>query len=386
MRLGVPKEILENENRVAALPETVERYVEMGWEVHVETAAGEGALRSDQEYEKVGAIIEKDVEKLFSQSDLILKVKQPCINEKTGKQEAEMIREGAVLIAFLHPAAPSNHDIVRMLRDRNITSLTMDDIPRIPRAKKMDPLMSMSQVTGYKSVLIAANRLPKLIPEMSTSMGETKPAAFLVVGAGVVGREAIITAKRLGGIVKAVDTRVEGREAAGRLGAEVAGVDVPAQVAVGEGGKAGALPSEWLQKVRDALASLVREVDVVICSALVPGERAPVLITKEMVSEMKPGSVIVDVSVDQGGNCEATIPGEEVKLNGVTLCGRMNIPGSLPVHASWLYANNVCEYVQNLYKKGIETLDLEDEIVQHSLVTHQGNIVHKGALKAMGEG
>lgn len=384
MILGIPKEILENENRVSALPETVEKYVNMGFHVLVESSAGVGTLRCDEEYEKAGAKILRDAETLFAKSDLILKVKQPCFNQRTGKHEVEMMREGAILITFLHPAAPANHDVVRKLRDRNITAFTMDGIPRTSRAQRMDALTSMSTVTGYKSVLIAANHFPKLIPMIATAIGTIKPARFLVIGAGVVGLQAIATAKRLGGTIKAVDIREEARKGAESLGAKVAGFDVPAELSIGEDGYAKALPSDWLGKERNALKPIVAEADIVILSALVPGEMAPVLITEEMGRGMRPGSVIVDVSIDQGGNSTLTEPGRAVVKYGVLVYGALNIPGSMPVHASWLYANNVAHYVENLFKKGLGTPDMDDDIVRNSAVTYGGKIVHKGALKAMG--
>ena len=383
MILGIPKEILANEGRVAALPETVEEYVKMGFEALVESSAGEGALRSDEEYEKAGAKIVRDAQTLLSKSDLVLKVKQPWFNEKVGRHEAEMVREGAIVIAFLHPAAPANHDMIDVLRKRNITALTMDGIPRTSRAQSMDALTSMSTVSGYKSVLIAANRFPKFIPIIGTVVGTIQPAKFLVVGAGVVGLQAIATARRLGGSVMAVDIKEDARKAADSLGAKVAGFEVPAELAVGERGYAKALPPEWLEKERVAIGPLVAEADILILSALVPGEMAPVLVTEEMVRGMKPGSVVIDVAIDQGGNCALSEPGHEIVRSGVLVCGLWNIPGSMPVHSSWLYANNVLHYVENLFKHGLGTPDLDDEIVQHSLVTYQGKIVHKGTLKAM---
>jgi len=358
----------------------------MGFKVIVECSAGKGSLWSDDEYEKAGAKITKETESLFSQSDIILKVKQPCFNDKIGKHEVEMMREGTILITFLHPAAPSNHEMIRLLRDRNITAFTMDGIPRTSRAQKMDALTSMSTVTGYKSVLIASNHLPKFVPMIGTAIGTIKPANFLIVGVGVVGLQAIATAKRLGGMVKVVDIREDARKDAASLGAKIAGIDVPSDLATGEGGYAKALPHEWLEKERSMLRPLVEESDILILSALVPGEVAPVLITKEMAVNMKPGSVIVDVSIDQGGNCVLTKPGCEIIENDVYICGLLNIPGSVPVHASWLYEKNMLEYVKNLFKKGIGSLDMEDDIVQHSIVTYQGKIVHHGTIKAMKEG
>ena len=385
MIIGIPKEILDQENRVAALPEMVSKYIEMGFDVLVESSAGECSLHSDEEYEKAGAKIIGEASELYSKSDIILKVKQPCFNEKIRKSEAEMLREGSILITFLHPANPAHHDMIRMLRDRNITSLTMDGIPRTSRAQRMDALTSMSTITGYKSVIMAANYLPKFIPMIGTAIGTIKPAKFLIVGCGVVGLQAIATAKRLGGIIKTVDIREDARQGAVSLGAKVVGFEVPDELAIGEGGYAKALPTDWVEKERKALKPHVEESNIVILSALVPGEVAPVLITEEMVSKMAPGSVIVDVSIDQGGNCALTEPGKEVLRHSVLVSGVQNIPGSVPVHASWLYSNNLYEYVKNLFKKGVGTLDMDDDIVQHSIVTHDGKILHKGTIKAMGE-
>jgi NAD(P) transhydrogenase subunit alpha len=383
MILGIPKEILDDELRVAALPETVAEYVKMGFDVFVQSSAGEGALRSDMEYEKAGANIVGDPAALLAESEVVVKVKQPWFNSQIGKHEIEMMRPGSVLVSFLHPAAPANRDLIGMLAARNITALTMDDVPRISRAQTMDALTSMSTVTGYKSVLIAANRFPKFVPMIGTAIGTIKAAKFLVIGIGVVGLQAIAAAKRLGGSTKAVDIKEDARKAADSLSAKIAGFDVPPEMAIGEGGYARALPAAWIEKERQAIGPHVEEADIVILSALVPGEVAPVLVTEEMVRRMKPGSVIVDVSIDQGGNCSLTEPGRETVKFGVHLFGLWNIPGSMPVHASWLYAHNVLHYVKNLFKKGLDKPDLDDEIVRHSLVTHQGRIVHQGTLKSM---
>ena len=330
-----------------------------------------------------GAKIIDDPQTLFGQSDVILKVKQPVFNEETGKHEVEMIREGAILITFLHPAAPANHPMVRSLQERNITALTMDGVPRIPRARTMDPLISMSTVSGYKAVLMAANRFPRFIPTIDTTLGTLRPAKFLVVGAGVVGMQAIETALRLGGVVEVMDIRQDARQRAERLGARAVGFDVPTDLSTEKSGSTKALPSDWVEKAREAMGPFVEQADIVILGALVPGEVAPVLITEEMVARMKPGAVIVDVAVDQGGNCALTQPGAEIVRHGVVVCGVLNIPGSVPVDASWLYANNVLQYVKNLFNNGLDAPDLDDQIVRHSLVTHRGEIVHQGTLKAM---
>jgi NAD(P) transhydrogenase subunit alpha len=384
MRIGIPKEILPEEKRVAATPETVLKYIQTGFKVAVESTAGEGVGRSDEEYQDAGASIISDVKKLFSDSDIILKVKQPVFNDGIDQHEARMLRDGSILITFLHPAAHGNHEMVKILRDKNITAFTMDGIPRIPRAQRMDALSSMSTVTGYKAVLMAANRLPKFVPMITTAIGTVKPAQFLIVGTGVVGLQAIATAKRLGGVVKAMDIRKEACTQAESLGAKVAPFDIPQELAVGKGGYAKSLETEWLDIERNVMKPFLEEADVVVLSALVPGEVAPVLITPEMVRGMKRDAVIMDIAIDQGGNCAATEPGEFVQKEGIHICGIQNIPGRMAVHASWLYANNMYYYVENLFKNGLGTLDLDDEIVKESLVTYQGKIVFEGALKAMG--
>jgi NAD(P) transhydrogenase subunit alpha len=385
MLIGIPKEILPEERRVAALPETVARFVEMGFRVLVETSAGQGVFRADAEYAKAGAEIAPDAHTVYERADLILKVKQPWVHPATARPEAEMVRSGATLICFLHPAAPGNHAMVRTLSERRITSLTMDGIPRISRAQTMDALTSMSTVTGYRAMLMAAGHFPRFVPMIGTAIGTIPPAQVLVVGAGVVGLQAIATAKRLGAMVKAIDIRSEARqEAASLKGVQVLGFEVPDELAHGEGGYARALPLEWLQRERQLLRSVVPQMDIIILSALVPGEVAPVLITPETVSSMKPGSVIVDVSIDQGGNCALSEPGREITVHDVCVCGTANIPGSMAVDASWLYAHNMQHFVENLFPKGPGPMNLDDEIVRHALVTIDGRIVHPGALKAMG--
>jgi len=337
----------------------------------------------DEDYAKAGAKLSEDVDGLYARSQVILKVKQPCLHRGLHKHEAELLRPGTVLVTFLHPATPSHHPIVEQLRKGRVTSFTMDGVPRTSRAQAMDGLTSMSTITGYKSVLLAACRLPRFIPMVGTASGPLGPAKALVVGIGVVGLQAIATAKRLGAVVTAVDIRRDAREQARSLGAKDGGVDVPDEVAQGQGGYARALPTEWLEKERAALAPLVAAADLVILSALVPGEVAPVLVTDEMVATMKPGSAIVDVSVDQGGNCGATRPGEEIVRHGVTIVGTQNIPGSVAVDSTKLYARNMMKFVQNLFKQGPGKIDWDDEIVRACLVTHEGTIHHAGALKAM---
>lgn len=384
MVVGIPKEILENEGRVAALPSEVAEYVKMGFEVLVETNAGAAAFQSDDDYKAAGASIVADVADLWDRADIILKVKQPEPNTALGKHEAELMSEGKILITFLHPANPSNHGFVRTLAERKVTALTMDGIPRISRAQTMDALTSMSTITGYKSVIMGAHRLPEFIPMIGTAIGVTRPRNCLIIGTGVIGLQAVATAKRLGGVVRALDIREAARTEADSLGAKIAGFEVPPEIAMAEGGYARSLPQEWLEKEREALKPVAVDSDLIILSALVPGEVAPVLITEEMVAGMRPGSVIIDVSVDQGGNCACTQAGKEVYVDGVLVSAIANIPGSMPVVASWLYGKNMLEYVKNLFKNGLDAPDWDDDIVQSTLVTRGGEIVHKGTLQAMG--
>ena len=384
MLIGIPKEIMLKENRVAALPETVAKFKKLGLDVLVETKAGDGAFTDDDAYLKAGAEIAADAAEVFDRSDVILKVKEPLFNDQFNTHEIDMLKENQILITFLHPAAPSNHGAVKKLQDRNITAFTMDGIPRISRAQRMDPLTSMSAITGYKAIIIAAANFPKFIPMVGTSIGMIKPAKILVIGAGVVGLQAIATGKRLGGVVKAIDIRPDAKKEAESLGVKVVGFDVPPELAIGEGGYAKALPQEWLEKERQALAPLVAESDIIVLSALIPGEAAQHIITKEMVETMNPGSVIIDVSIDQGGNCALTDPGKELIHNGVYICGIKNIPGSLPVHSSWLYANNLYYFVENLFKNGENEFNMDDEIIKDSLVTHKGELYHQGTRKVLG--
>jgi len=386
MIVGVPKEIMAEEGRVALLPQQVEEVRKRGHRVLVESGAGIGSFIEDRAYFEAGAEIVSDVRELYEKAEVVLKVKEPMLNEKIGEHEISMMRQGTVLVTFLHPANPANHATVRQLCERGITAFSMDAIPRISRAQAMDALSSMSTVAGYKATLMAAHRYPKFIPMVGTAVGATPPANFLVVGTGVVGLQAVATAKRLGAVVSCVDIRAAAREASRSLGAKDAGWDVPKEIAEGEGGYAKALPPEWLKREQEALAPLAKEADVIILGALIPGEQAPVLITKDVVSSMKPGTVIVDVSVDQGGNCELTEGGKETTLdNGVTINGYKNIPGSMPAHASMLYSKNICNFILNLYKGDSGEMDLKDEINKEALITHQGKILHAGALKAMGE-
>jgi NAD(P) transhydrogenase subunit alpha len=382
--IGIPCEIMNGESRVAAIPETVKKLVNDGARVLIETNAGLKSYFSNELYENVGAEITINVEDIYETSDLILKVKEPLFNKLLNKSEAEMMKKGQYLITFLHPASPSNHKMVSELAEKGVNSLTLDGMPRITRAQTMDALTSMSTVAGYKSVLMAANRLRKFMPMVGTAVGMIKPANVLVIGTGVAGLQAIATARRLGAVVSAIDIRSDAQEQAKSLGAKIIDVGVPKEIAVGDGFYACSLPENWLSHERDIIREKISQFDIIILSALVPGKRAPVLITDDMVKMMNPGSVIVDIAIDQGGNCEATVSGEVVEKYLVSIDGTKNIPGQVPESSTWMFAHNIFNFLSYLVKDGQIVLDWEDEVISSTIVTFEGKILHKGTREAMG--
>lgn len=384
MIVGIPKEIMPGEARVAATPETVKKFVADGMTVLVESKAGDQSLYYDEQYCEAGAEIVLDAEHLFEKADLILKVKEPLFNEKFGKHEVDMMHPGQYLITFIHPASPVNHPMVRKLAEKGVIGLTLDSIPRISRAQNMDALTSMSTCAGYKGIVMAADDLSIFMPQMFTAVGMLKSASVLVIGAGVAGLQALATAKRLGAVTYAMDIRPAASEQAKSLGAKVIETGVPEELAVGKGGYAQKLSEEWLKKEREVLAGVLKDMDIVFCSALIPGKVAPVLITEKMVESMKNGSVIVDISIDQGGNCEVTPPGKKAVIHNVIVQGIKNIPGLIPTSSTWMFSQNVYNLVKYLSKEGQLSLDMNDEITQSILVTHNGKIVHEGAREAMG--
>lgn len=383
LTIGIPKEIMVGERRVAATPEVVRKVVLDGAKVVVEIGAGEGSFFTDDEYKAAGAELIADAEEVFAKSDLILKVKEPRFSDKKSKHEIDMMKEGQYLITFLHPASPANHQMIRKLASKRIIAISLDSIPRISRVQTMDALTSMSTVAGYKAVLIAANMLPAFMPMISSAVGTIQPANVLVIGTGIAGLQSLATAKRLGAIVYAADIRPDACEQAMSLGAKIIDVQVPAEVAVAEGGYVRKLPEEWLAKEQQALRQSVNLADIVILTALIPGKVAPILITEEMVKSMKTGSVIVDVAIDQGGNCEISEAARLVTKHGVNIDGTLNIPSMVPRSSTWMFANNVYNLVTYLIKDGKVNLNMDDEIIASSLVTKDGKIVHAGTLEAM---
>lgn len=376
MRVGVPKETLQGERRISAVPETVSKMTKAGMQVIVEAGAGNAAFISDRELEAAGATIAPSAQALLSEADVLLKVNKPTTDE------IGQMKEGAILISFLQPFA--SPEIIKKLAERKITALSMEMVPRITRAQRIDALSTMSTVAGYKVVLMAANACGRFFPMLSTAAGTIQPARAIIIGAGVAGLQAIATAKRLGAVVTAFDVRPAAGEQVKSLGAEFVSLEVPHEQAEDVGGYAKELPQEFYKKEQELIRKHSKEADIIITTALIPGKRAPILITEDMVKEMKPGSVIVDMSVEQGGNCALSELGKEVIKHGVTLIGLLNIPSTMPVHASLLYARNILAFLNLISPDGKSAkIDLSDDIIKGSLITHNGQIVHSAIKEAV---
>lgn len=386
LNLGIPSEIMEHEYRVSAIPETVAKLIAEGAHVLVESGAGESAHHYDDTYREAGAEIVADSDTVFERSDVILKVKEPQFNTKRNRHEVTMMRQGQTLVAFLHPASPANHQMVRDLAAKGVVSFTLDGVPRLPRAQPMDALTSMSTVAGYKGVIMAADELGCFMPLTNTAVGMLEPAQVFVVGTGVAGLQALATAKRLGAANFAADIRPEAVEQARSLRAQIIETGVPAEVATGTGGYAKVLPREWLLREQEAIQDAAFQSDIVVLSALVPGRVAPLLISEDTVRGMKPGSVIVDIAIDQGGNCALTEPGRTVVKHATSIIGAKNIPGYVPRTATWLFAHNLFNFLSYLVHDGKVRADRSDEIIGPTLVTLDGEVVHAGALEAMEQG
>ncbi|HAA53860.1 MAG TPA: Re/Si-specific NAD(P)(+) transhydrogenase subunit alpha [Myxococcales bacterium] len=377
----VPKEVTPDETRVAATPETVKQLVKRGFRVLVQHDAGKGSFHSDNDYIDAGAEICREVEEGYKTADVLLKFHAPQEHPDFGKHEVSMLKKGALVISFLWPL--QEHEDVKRLQSHNVTSFAMDQIPRISRAQDMDALSSQSNIAGYKAALMAAEALPKLLPLMMTAAGTIKPAKIVIMGAGVAGLQAIATAKRLGAVVEVSDIRPAVKEQVQSLGAKF--IEVESDEALeDEGGYAKEVSKDFLQKQQEVVRQHVVAADAVITTALVPGKRAPVLITKDMVEEMKPGSVIVDLAAEQGGNCEVTTLNRQIVHNGVMVIGHAQLAAKLPKDASEMYARNILTVLKHLFDKEANlTLDFEDEITAGSIVTHDGEIVSARVREAM---
>jgi NAD(P) transhydrogenase subunit alpha len=378
MKIAVPRETAEGEARAALTPPVAGQLVAAGNEVLVQAGAGEAAHFTDAAYSEAGARIVPDAPALYGEADLVLRVGRPS------DEEIEMLRPDAVLIGTL--GTLSNPKLAARLAERGITAISMDAIPRITRAQSMDSLSSQSTVGGYKAVLLAASRLPKFFPLLTTAAGTVRPARGLIMGAGVAGLMAIGTARRLGAVVEAFDVRPVVKEQVESLGGifiEVPMSDEEKAAAQTTGGYAREMGEDYQRRQRELIAERVQAADFVITTALIPGRPAPKLVTADMVRTMQPGSVIVDMAAEAGGNCELTEPGNEVTVDGVTIIGFTNLPATVPTHATQMYAKNVQTLVEHLAPEGQLRIDLEDEITRGATITHGGKVVHEATAAAL---
>jgi NAD(P) transhydrogenase subunit alpha len=373
MKIGVISETLPGERRVALVPDAAARLATSGFEVVVEAGAGEQAGFIDDAYREAGVAIEADRWTLLGTADVVLSVQPPRL------EDVARLRVGAATISFLQPATQGA--IIEALAARGVTAFSLELLPRISRAQSMDALSSQASLAGYKAVLMAANRLGKFFPMLMTAAGTIPPARVLVLGAGVAGLQAIATARRLGAVVEAYDVRPAVKEEVKSLGASFLEFELEAQV--GEGGYAREQSEEFLNKQRELLTERVAAADVVITTAAIPGRRAPLLVTAPMVKGMRRGSVIVDLAAETGGNCEVTQPGQVVQVDGAWVDGTTNVPSTMALHASQLYARNVTNLLRHLVSDGKLKLDFEDEITRSCCVTHAGQVVNERARQLM---
>jgi NAD(P) transhydrogenase subunit alpha len=378
MRIAIPREIAPGEQRVALTPDMVARLTKAGHAVSVQSGAGERAGFPDAAYAAVGATLVADAAALYGEAEAVLKVHRPGASAlPNGRHETDLLRPGSILIAFLRPAGDAA--LLERLAARDVTAFSMELVPRISRAQSMDALSSQATVAGYKAVLLAANALPKFFPMLMTAAGTIRPATVLIIGAGVAGLQAIATARRLGAVVESFDTRPAVKEQVQSLGAKFVSIELETRDAEDAGGYAKALSADHLQREQALIAKHVTGADAVITTAQIPGRPAPVLITEAMVAAMRPGSVIVDLAAESGGNCEASQPGRTVTVHGVTVMAPLNLPSELALHASQMYARNVTALLELLAPKGLLNVDMNDEIVRGSCVTHGGRVLYPPA-------
>ena len=375
MIFAIPKETADNEKRVALTPSLISRYTKQDIEVRVESGAGEGSWNTDEAYKEAGAVVVESADKIY-EADVILRVQPPT------SEEVKKMKKGTVLVCFLW--ALTSKELVEELKEQGVTAIGLEAVPRISRAQKMDALSSMSSIAGYKSVLMGADHLAKYMPMMMTAAGTIAPAKVLVLGAGVAGLQAIATARRLGAAVEAFDIRPAVKEQVESLGAKFVDVPMEESDTETEGGYAKELDKRQQEKQREVIHEHAAKSDIVITTALVPGKKAPLLITEAMVNDMKAGSVVVDLAAEQGGNCEVTEPGKTINHNNVQILGPLNVPSMMPYHASELYGKNIGALVDHLLDEGEIKLDFEDEITKQSTITYDGKIQSPNVRKHYG--
>ena len=374
MIVGVPKESYPGERRVALVPVVIPILAKAGIEVLVEKDAGEQAGYPDAAYLEKGAKIAPDRAAVFSSADIVAQVLCYGSNDATGEADLALMRSGQVLVGFLRPFGSS--DVVQQIARAGVTSLSVELMPRTTRAQSMDALSSMGTVCGYKAVLLAAETSPRIFPMMTTAAGTITPARVFVIGAGVAGLQAISTARRLGAVASAYDMRPAAKEQVQSLGGRFVELPIEAQNAQDARGYGTAQDESFYARQRELLTRVVADSDIVISAAVIPGKKSPVLITADMVKGMAPGSVIVDLAAERGGNCELTKTGETIQVHGVTIIGAINLASSVPYHASQMYARNLTTYLTYLVKDGKIQLNLQDEIVRETLITNGGDVVN----------
>jgi H+-translocating NAD(P) transhydrogenase subunit alpha len=375
VNIGVPKENYPGERRVALVPLVVPMLAKSGFQVVVETGAGAQAGYPDSQYVEKGARIVPERSDVFGEAEIVVQILCYGSNDVTGHADLPLMRRGQTLMGFLRPFGSAQ--VLQEIADRGVTSFSVELIPRTTRAQSMDALSSMATICGYKAVLVAADRLPRLFPMLTTAAGTITPARVLVIGAGVAGLQAIATARRLGAVASAYDLRPAAKEQVQSLGGRFVELPVEAKDAQDERGYARAQDETFYQRQRELLGRVVRESDIVITAAVIPGKKSPVLVTREMVDGMAPGSVILDLAAERGGNCELTRTGQTVIEHGVTIIGAINFASGVPYHASQMYARNLTAFLQYLVKDGKLQLNMEDEIIRDTLVTHDGEIVNQ---------
>ena len=382
MIVGVPKEIYPGERRVALTPAVVPLLAKAGLEVVLEAGAGEQAGYPDAQYQEKGAKILPDRSAVFAQSDIIVQVLCHGANDKTGASDLPLMRKGQVLIGFLRPLG--SPDSVQQVAKTGVSAYAVELMPRTTRAQSMDALSSMASIAGYKAVTVVADELPRIFPMMTTAAGTITPSRVLVIGAGVAGLQAIATAKRLGAVVSAYDVRPAVKEQIQSLGGRFVELPLETGSAQDAGGYAKAQDEAFYVRQRELLGNVIAESDSVITTAAVPGKKAPVLVTEAMVKRMPPGSVILDLAAERGGNCELTRAGEQIQVHGVTILGPINLAGSAPYHASQMYAKNLTTFLQNLVKDGKVRPPESDEIIRDTLLTQGGELVNARVRESMG--
>jgi proton-translocating NAD(P)+ transhydrogenase subunit alpha len=380
MRIAVPKETAAGERRVALVPESCKKLLQSGYEISIESGAGAQAGFNDAAYRELGAGVEPDPAALLGSADLVLKVTAPTTGDYSDRNETAWMRPGSIYVGSLMPLR--NLEAVRALAARKVTAFATDAIPRTTRAQSMDTLSSMASIGGYKGVLLAAVELNRYFPMLTTAAGMVFPAKVFVIGAGVAGLQAIATARRLGGNVVATDVRPEVKEQIESVGAKYVGIELK-ESAAGGGGYAKELSEDDRRRQAELLARECAQSDVVITTALIGGVFAPRLISADTVRSMKAGSIIVDLAADGGGNCEMSKPGETVQVGGVIIIAPLNLPATMPYHASLLFSRNLTAFVQAFTRDKAFQLDLNDEIQQGALITHDGEVRHKRTREAL---